>query len=220
MSVKHITAPVNFFGSVDVEPPAKLDTCIFFGQNTVGAFTYFSPVCEVSNAVIGRYCSVGRDVIIGPGSHYVDFLTTHPIGSDPSGMSAGMLGNPLYKAFALNSPISSPKESKITHIGNDVWIGSRSIIMQGVKIGDGAIIGAGSVVTKDVPSFSVFAGVPSKLIRYRFIHETLIKVRDSEWWKKDLSKISNRDFSDIDKMLSNLGELPEYSPKWTRYEKF
>ena len=72
-----------------------------------------------------------------------------------------------------------------TFVGNDVWIGKRVIIKAGIKIGDGAVIGAGSVVTKDVPPYAVVAGVPAKVIKYRFDEKTISDLLESEWW--DLS---------------------------------
>ena len=67
-------------------------------------------------------------------------------------------------------------------IGNDVWIGCHSIIKPNVHIGDGAIIGANSVVTKDVPPYAIVAGVPAKIIKYRFDAETIKKLLDLKWW--------------------------------------
>ena len=67
-------------------------------------------------------------------------------------------------------------------IGNDVWIGQRVMIMGGVTVGDGAVIGAGAIVTKDVPPYAVVAGVPSKIIRYRFSDETIQTIKSLNWW--------------------------------------
>lgn len=67
-------------------------------------------------------------------------------------------------------------------IGNDVWIGNRVIIMQGVIVGTGAVIGVGAVVTKDVPPYAVFTGVPTRVIKYRFDKETINRLLDSECW--------------------------------------
>ena len=77
----------------------------------------------------------------------------------------------------------------ITIIGNDVWIGNRSLVLQGVKIGDGAIIGAGSVVTKNVEPYTIVAGNPARVIRKRFDEDTISKLQKTQWWNledKDL----------------------------------
>jgi virginiamycin A acetyltransferase len=72
-------------------------------------------------------------------------------------------------------------------IGNDVWIGVDSIIKRGVKIGDGAVIGANSVVTKDVLPFAIVAGSPAKLLRFRFDQSTIDEVTASNWWNVDVN---------------------------------
>ena len=95
------------------------------------------------------------------------------------------------------------KEQKISVIiGNDVWIGENVTILGGVKIGDGAIIGANTVVTKDIEPFSINVGVPSKLIRYRFDIEDIAFLNKLQWWNKPEEWIiRNKDkFEDIEKI--------------------
>ena len=74
------------------------------------------------------------------------------------------------------------KVQKKVIIGNDVWIGSHALILGGVKIGDGAVIGAGAVVTKDVPPYAVVGGVPARIIKYRFSQEIIDKLLEIKWW--------------------------------------
>jgi len=85
-------------------------------------------------------------------------------------------------------------------IGNDVWIGANAIILQGVTIGDGAIVAAGAVVTKDVPPYAIVGGVPAKVIKYRFPDSTIVKLLEIKWWDKpeewileNVEKFSNVD---------------------------
>ena len=81
-------------------------------------------------------------------------------------------------------------EQPKTIIGNDVWIGDQCFIKAGVKVGDGAVIGAHAVVTHDVPPYAIVGGVPARVIRYRFDEETINSLLNSEWWNlndKDLS---------------------------------
>jgi acetyltransferase-like isoleucine patch superfamily enzyme len=96
-------------------------------------------------------------------------------------------------------------EFKRVTIGHDVWIGTRSIIMGGVSIGNGAIIGAGAVVTKDVPPYAVVAGVPAKVVRYRFDAEEIEKLEEIKWWDRDISWLrQNADlFHQVDEFLSS-----------------
>jgi acetyltransferase-like isoleucine patch superfamily enzyme len=70
-------------------------------------------------------------------------------------------------------------------IKNDVWIGANSVIMPGVTIGNGAIVGAGAVVTKNVPDYAIVAGIPATIIKYRFSEETVKKLLDLKWWDLD-----------------------------------
>lgn len=76
-------------------------------------------------------------------------------------------------------------EQKRTIVGNDVWISCNSVIISGVKIGDGAVIGAGAVVTKNVEPYAIVGGVPVKVIRYRFSNEISKKLLKLKWWNKD-----------------------------------
>jgi len=93
-------------------------------------------------------------------------------------------------------------------IGNDVWIGDNVIILKCVKIGNGACIGAGSVVTKDIPPYAVAAGVPAKVISYRFNKKTIRFLSDLNWWDWSESKIrSNKKFFNSD--LSKIKDLSE-----------
>lgn len=112
-------------------------------------FSYIGPFCLISPKVkIGRYTMLANNVSIIGDDHYY---------SDP------------------NTPIifSGRPELKETIIGADVWIGAFSIIMTGVKIGDGSIVGAGSIVTKDIPPYTIYAGVPAKFIKMRFDNEQI-----------------------------------------------
>jgi acetyltransferase-like isoleucine patch superfamily enzyme len=76
-------------------------------------------------------------------------------------------------------------------IGHDVWVGANAVIRCGVTIGNGCIIGAGAVVTKDVPDFSIIGGVPAKLIRKRFSDEEIVKLQKLEWWNSSSESLKN-----------------------------
>ncbi|MBR6646045.1 MAG: CatB-related O-acetyltransferase, partial [Clostridia bacterium] len=79
--------------------------------------------------------------------------------------------------------------TETTIIGNDVWIGHSALILEGVKIGDGAIVGAGAVVTKDVPPYSIVVGVPAKVIKYRFSENEIAKLSELKWWDQSVEWI-------------------------------
>lgn len=120
----------------------------------VGAYTSINDSTVVECGTIGRLCSLGVDVVIGPGVHPLNHFTT-------STLALKRLGVVHYEFTPPPPPL----------IGDDVWVGSRAIVMRGVTIGQGAVIGAGSVVTKDVPPYAIVAGVPSKIVKYRFDEE-------------------------------------------------
>lgn len=119
---------------------------------------------------IGKFCSLAPGVRIGGLNHPKNFLTTHPI-----------LYNNIYE-FNTNYSI----KSKPVFIDDDVWIGFNSIILGGVKIEKGAIIGAGSVVTKDVKAYSIVAGNPARVIGYRFNTLSIEKIKEIDWCNWDI----------------------------------
>lgn len=134
--------------------PISSDVKVFSrisGDISIGKFTFIGHGAEICPKVkIGNYSMLASNVSILGGDHNTD-----------------LLGLPIV--------FSGRPDMKSTVIGNDVWVGHRVIIMAGVKVGDGSIIGAGSVVTKDVPECAIVAGVPAKLIRFRFNDEQRIE---------------------------------------------
>ena len=80
-------------------------------------------------------------------------------------------------------------------VGSDVWIGAKSTIMSGIKINDGAVVGAGSVVTKDVPPFAIVGGNPAQIIKFRFSPEQIIDLMNIKWWDWDEDKIKKEAMS-------------------------
>lgn len=149
-------------------------------DTVVGDWTYLARRCEVKNATIGRYCSIGSEVIIGPGRHPVDRFSTSPVFYSPSSPCGSYVDGPAFEEYL---PVT---------IGNDVWIGSRAIVLDGVRIGDGAIIGAGAIVTRDIPAGAVAVGAPAKVISQRSAWEKGPKGwydQDPEEVLKELKKL-------------------------------
>lgn len=133
----------------------------------IGNETFINTNCMITKATIGNYCSIGSGVVIGPGEHHLEMIS---------------LSGRFYKS-AYEELTSKPCE-----ISNDVWIGTNAIIMRGVKIGTGAVIGAGTIVTKDVPNFAVVVGVPARILKYRFEKEKQNQILESKWFEKDLDE--------------------------------
>lgn len=197
--------PARIGGRVFLESPANIENVVLGGENHVGAYSYFNVQCEMYNASLGRYCSIGQQVIINPGEHPIEFLTTHPVASDSSGVSVGTMGGSAgYQAIACTAVTAPRREQKPVIIGHDVWVGARAIITSGVTIGHGAVIGANSLVREDVEPYTIVAGSPARVIRRRFDEALVERLLESEWWNYDLRRFSQRDYSDIPGFLDQL----------------
>lgn len=145
----------------------NINSNVFVGDYTYGDFKVYS-WDNNTKLNIGKFCSIAEGVkfLLG-GEHRTDFITTYPF-------------NALLECF--NYIEGHPHTKGDIHVGNDVWIGSDAIILSGVKINDGAVIGANSLVTKDVPAYAIVAGNPAKIIKYRFNNEIIEKLLDIKWW--------------------------------------
>lgn len=159
------------------------DKCKFFGEikvgykTTLGSSNFFH-----GNIKIGKYCQIGSDVAIHTSSHPITYLSTY-----------------VNKNLFEGQLVSLKKDFQV-QIGHDVWIGHGVIIVGSLSIGNGAIIGAGSVVTRDVPPFSVVAGVPARIIRKRFNDNIISEIESLQWWdlsEVELNKIKNFFFKDF-----------------------
>lgn len=207
-------------GDLETELPFNHGDCKFYGKCSSGAFSYLNHGGEITNTSIGRYCSIAQHVIINPGNHTTNFLSTHPFASDPSGLSAGMQKVAEYHRIACTtvSRASDARDNFVT-IGHDVWIGVRAMILGGVNIGHGSVVAAGAVVTKSVAPFSIVGGVPARTIRMRFSEDVIGDLLSLEWWNWDLATLAEeRDYSDIGKFIERMrsalrsGELSAFKP--------
>jgi len=151
----------------------KIDRNNFVMDSVIGRFTYTGNSTVIQAAKIGSFCSVSWGVSIGGGEHPLDRFTTHDF-----------LYNDRY-GFNTSEEIAENRYKDDCVLENDVWIGANSVVLRGVRIGTGAVIGAGSVVTKDVPSYAIYAGNPARLIRHRFAEDVIRRLLSSEWWKLD-----------------------------------
>jgi acetyltransferase-like isoleucine patch superfamily enzyme len=157
-----------------------LENCIL-NNSEVHSYSYLGKNCLIQNATIGKFCSIANDVSIGLGNHPLDHFSTSPLFyRRQNTFKIKLIENDLQ--FEEYLPVS---------IGNDVWIGSRSIILDGIIIGNGSVIAANSVVTKDVAPYSVMGGVPAKLIKYRFSDKKIEELNYGKWWDMDLNKIKS-----------------------------
>jgi virginiamycin A acetyltransferase len=164
----------------------------------IGLYSYgcFDPWRMRGPMRVGRYCSIASSVRTALGNHPMDALTTHPA---------------LYERTFGVVDADIPLDELLV-IEDDVWIGHNATILAGCKhIGRGAIIGAGSIVTRDVEPYSVMAGVPARKVRDRFAPELAQAIDKSRWWELDLS--------DLRKLLIERRDLvyhptPESIERW------
>ena len=157
----------------------------------LGDYSYISgPNSYVEDAIIGKYCSIARNVIIGVSGHNYEWVTTSPIITSKS------------YGF-INENVLEPQK-EIPVIGNDVWVGLNVVIMRGVVVGDGAVIAAGSIVTKNVEPYSIVAGTPANHIKFRFNTDQINDLKAIKWWDWNVEKIKKNSelFYNIDKFIS------------------
>ena len=146
-----------------------------YGHNTIKIFEWG----EGAKLRIGSFCSIGVNVMIYlGGNHRTDWVTTYPFGH---------INQHIFSNF---NGEGHPKTNGDVIIGNDVWIGANSVIMSGVKIGDGAVIANNSHVVKDVEPYSIVGGNPAKFIKYRFDEIIINKLIEIKWWELEDSKIN------------------------------
>nr|WP_109513440.1 CatB-related O-acetyltransferase [Pseudomonas ovata] len=151
------------------------------GLCSIGSFSY-SVSKLPAKLEVGRYCSISGGLIFLDSHHQTHLLTTSAITFRPQ--------NLLWKDLLQN--VGTPQDptwniyghKNFPKIGNDVWIGRDVTMSMGISIGDGAIIAAGSVVTKDVPAYTIVGGNPATVIRGRFPNEIAFRLQQSRWWEK------------------------------------
>lgn len=145
---------------------------------SIGKYTYgwqnMSPFDMIAS--IGAFTSIGKNILLIPNTHNIHYVTTSPILTNPS--------------FHIMNTMSHKERYPVRsiRIGNDVWIGSNSMIFQDVTIGDGAVIGAGSIVRKDVPPYAVIINT-DQILKYRFDKEICRKLLEIKWWDWEDNKI-------------------------------
>ena len=192
---------VSLFTFIDtrsnVDRKSKVNRFAKVVNSKVGRYSYVGARSWVIHSEIGHFCSIANDVHIGLAKHTLNYLSTSLIFTEKkNGTGHSWISKSCFV----------PSERTI--IGNDVWIGYRAMIKGGIKVGDGAIIGAGSMVTKNVPPYAIFAGVPAKIIRYRFSQDIIKELEQLKWWnwnekdlKENISSFQN-DSIEIDELTN------------------
>ena len=174
----------------------------YVSKTYLGFGSYIGRYSSIISAYVGRYTSIGPHVKITSGNHPIKtFVSTHP-----AFYSIRLQAGFTYVDKQLFDEELGEKYH--TKIGNDVWIGDDALIVAGVTIGDGAVIAAGAVVTKDVPEYAIVAGVPARIVKYRFNPAEIEQLKKIKWWEQDEEWVKKNAFlfSDIDVFLKNKGK--------------
>jgi acetyltransferase-like isoleucine patch superfamily enzyme len=178
-------------------------------QSRLGLASYVAEKAFLHRTSVGRFCSVGPSVVSVLGAHPTSgFVSTHPaFFSTRAQAGFTFVSQDRFEEFGRRRFA----EDFLIEIGSDVWIGHGAQLMQGVQIGHGAIVAAGSVVTKDVPPYAIVAGVPARVMRYRFDEDTIQRLLRSAWWELDFALIAQLAprFDHAGSLLRALEQTPE-----------
>jgi len=181
-----------------VEPPAHN---FFSDVNKIPMFTvisrnsYYLGGMMSQRLVIGRYCSISHNVDLGGTAH------------DMAGLSTGYLSQNFYDEIKERQNSAPGAGDPITVVGCDVWIGVGAFIKGGVSVGHGAVIGAHSVVTSDVPPYAVMAGNPARVIRNRFDDKTIERLLKSQWWTLPAKDVAALPKENVEKCLAMVAAI-------------
>lgn len=185
----------KFEGSNKIYSNSIFNGCLGYG-------TYLSNNCILCATNVGRFTSIAPFVRTNGGVHPYTFpyATTCPMFFSTQKQNG--------KTFAKRN--SFDEFRGILSIGNDCWIGENVFLVGGISVGDGAVVLAGAVVTKDVPPYAIVGGVPAKIIKYRYDEETIKFLLDIKWWNKDVQWLKDNCES-----LCNINKLKSHFKMYT-----
>ena len=159
--------------SSHVHVTSKLESGTSFYFSTMDRHSFCGYDCDVFHADIGRFVSIANSVVLGGGRHPMEWVGMSPVFYE---------GRDSVKA-KFSTHARAP--AKRVRVGHDVWIGRSAIVLPGVQIGNGAVVGAGAVVTKDVAPYAIVGGNPARTIRYRFSDALIARLTATDWWSLD-----------------------------------
>ena len=167
-----------------IHPTAELKACklgryasigerVILREVSVGDFSYFERHCEAIYATIGKFCSIAANSRINALEHPIERLTQHKVSYRP---------NEYFRWLGVDAEFRARRQAKSVIVGHDVWIGYGAVVMPGVGIGNGAVIGANAVVTRDVAAYTIVAGAPARPLRQRFPAAVAARIEALAWW--------------------------------------
>jgi phosphonate metabolism protein (transferase hexapeptide repeat family) len=177
-------ADCHFGTYVEVQDFSRLEDA------TLDNYSYVCRFCSIMSATIGKFCNIADMVRINPGNHPIERPSLHHFTYRPEQYA---LASQRDEAFF------NWRRRQRVELGHDVWIGHGAVIMPGTRIGNGAVVGSLSVVTKDVPAYAVAAGVPARVLRMRFPAAIAEAVQQTRWWDWSHQTLQERleDFKDL-----------------------
>lgn len=167
---------------------------------TVGDFSYFERHAEAIYTDIGKFCSIAANTRINALEHPLERATTHKMSYRP---------NEYFRYLGVDQSFRERRRQNRVTVGHDVWIGHGAVVLPGVAIDNGAVIGANSVVSRDVPAYAIVAGVPAQVIRPRFPEDVATRLGKIAWWDWPLDRL----FEAIPDMQEL--EIEEFIEKWS-----
>lgn len=174
-----------------IHPTAELKSCrlgryaavaerTILREVTVGDFSYFERNAEAIYTDIGKFCSIAANTRINALEHPLERATTHKVSYRP---------NEYFRYLGVDQDFRERRRQKRVTIGHDVWVGHGAVMLPGIRIGNGAVIGANAVVTRDVAAYQIVAGAPAKRIRPRFAPEISARLEALAWWDWPLERL-------------------------------
>jgi virginiamycin A acetyltransferase len=174
----------NYIGKVvmnsQIQENVKLNIPCYIKDSKIENYTYIGSNSNISNTSIGKFCSIGKNFSCGLGLHPLNGISTSPM----------FYSTKKQNGFSLVSRNKYEENKNIT-IGNDVFIGMNVTILDGVKIGNGVVVGACSFVNKDIPDYAIVGGNPAKILKYRFKENEIERLNSLGWWNWDEDKLKN-----------------------------
>jgi acetyltransferase-like isoleucine patch superfamily enzyme len=184
--------------------PAYLSANVRVGPNvTAGRYFAMNRDSFIANASVGNFTSIGARTSLNPFNHPTDWLSIHEFQYHKNAFN----WVDEYRDMERLDYQDAPGARTTVAIGNDVWVGHNANVLAGVSISDGAILGAGTVVTKDVAAFAIMVGVPAHVVRFRFNDRQIGRLLRLRWWDLPLSRLSGLPFNEIERCLDRLEEI-------------
>jgi acetyltransferase-like isoleucine patch superfamily enzyme len=167
----------------------------------VGKYTGLNAHTFFARGQMGAFCSIGARTAINPFNHPTDWLSIHEFQYHPNSYDW------VDEYRSMDRLARTPDMFESVTIGNDVWMGHNVNVLAGINVGDGAVIAAGAVVTKDVPPYAIVAGVPAAIKSFRFSDAIITRLSRSKWWELELSQLSGLPFRDVERCLDAIERL-------------